>query len=162
MPDKLPNLTGTERQISWAAKIRPERLRHWKDTMEFDLYAECQRVVYAGWWIKHKDAEASQVTQPTLRELARESDSPQVSPAAASMLDIGSSEPDAVTPGSDTDLSGRALIASSDMAIDNLSAKALHAALIYRLRPCPYTKQAAEERISNLEAFADEMRKLIS
>lgn len=62
---ELPELTGSEKQISWATKVRYELLSAALEIVEDpeELLEPARTIGWAGWWIDYKDADAEEVLE---------------------------------------------------------------------------------------------------
>lgn len=60
----LPELKGSEKQISWAKRIRTERLNRWKSsdpTVFQRVESSLDRETSASWWITYREKELGEV-----------------------------------------------------------------------------------------------------
>lgn len=61
---KLPELKGSPKQVTWAMRIRTDRLRVWRETSpeRLEEIAEIAAAVTdAGWWISYREKEFATV-----------------------------------------------------------------------------------------------------
>lgn len=63
----LPELTGSEKQIPWATRVRYQLLAEGLEELDGDtekteeLMAAARTITRSGWWIDYKDADADEI-----------------------------------------------------------------------------------------------------
>ncbi len=67
---KLPTLQGSPKQVTWASRIREERLRVWRESSPELLAAiasSLESMADAGWWISYREKELAVVSAHLLQ-----------------------------------------------------------------------------------------------
>lgn len=60
----LTELQGSPKQISWALRIRTDKLKRWMNTapeMFKEIETHLEKETKASWWIAHKDEELGEI-----------------------------------------------------------------------------------------------------